>query len=613
MEDDLLTLLRSSKIFSSLNKRTINRLLPRFEKTELDKDEILYQQGDPSDSIDIVLTGNLTILFTTATGESKVVGMMGPGETIGELGALSGEPRATTVKATQHTILFKLPSDDFVELCHRYPAILFSLISPIVSRSQQIIQTLASEKFKRHIVIIPANRDVVLKDFAPKLEEHVTDLNSLILLSDQTENLLTSDHIQTIIEKHKTKNIKKIKQKFIYLLSSRDTDLSHYSLPKAEMIYVIANGNSPVVLDDHVKEKLEIFKSTQLKPELILLHDENTKLPQNTIKWLKLANFGLHHHIRIDRSSDFNRLIRFIRNKPVGVVLGGGGTRGWGHAGAIKAITEAGIPIDIAGGASVGAIVAASYALTLSDEETLEQFREVIEGSRYSVSWRNLTWPAISLFNAKGLTHILQTLFGDIQIEDLWLPYFCVSTNMADNTETIHREGSLWEQVRASISIPGVIPPMVLNGKLHFDGGLLNNLPVDIMRNLIGMRGNIVAVELTISNVDSRCYNFPPVLPFWHTLLSKLKIVSDYKFPPFIDTFLKSLLVGSFAKAQQNSLAANLLVSLDLSSFPMLHSNRKLENRIVDIGYESTMLQIKNMLVMKSKSSREHVTQTVSN
>lgn len=539
MEDDLITLLRTGKIFSSLNNRTIRKLIPQFEKIELEKDEVLYQQGDPSDSIEIVLSGNLVSVLTTFTGETRQIGMIGPGETVGELGALSGEPRPTTIKATQNSLLFKLPSEVFVEICHRYPAVLFALIQPIVSRSQQIIQSLSSEKFKKNIVLIPANPYVKIDPFITTFQEQIAGLTSLVLISDYQEPFLTFEKIQAIIDEAKRKNIKKIKQKFIFLTKLHETSCTKYAFEKAEMMYVIANNDSPIELDDFVKDKINAFKNLKNKIELILVHDETVQLPSNTANWLNLAPFDLHHHVRIDRVSDFNRLIRFIRNKAVGLVLGGGGTRGWGHAGAIKAIEEAGIPIDIVGGASVGALVGASYAMTLSAEQTLEQFREIIEGSRGSVSWRNLTWPAISLFNAKGLTNIIKTLYNPIQIEDLWIPYFCVSTNLATNTETIHRQGSLWQQARASIAIPGVIPPMILNGKLHFDGGLLNNLPVDIMRNLVGFRGNIVAVELTINNEDTRQYDFPPILTFWKTFLAKLGIKHAYIFPRFIDTFFK--------------------------------------------------------------------------
>src|SRR5579883_2969870 len=99
MDDELTTLLRTSKIFSSLPKRAVRKLLPQFEKVELDKNEVLYYQGDPSESVELLLDGELVSVFTTVSGENKTVGDIFPGETVGELGALSGDPRATTIRA----------------------------------------------------------------------------------------------------------------------------------------------------------------------------------------------------------------------------------------------------------------------------------------------------------------------------------------------------------------------------------------------------------------------------------------------------------------------------------------------------------------------------------
>lgn len=598
MDDDLHTLIGTCPIFASLPKRTYSKLLPKFEKIELHQDEILYYQGDPSDSIEILMNGKLAAILTTVTGENRVVGYVSAGETVGEIGALSGEPRSVTVKALTNSILFKLPTKVFIEICQQYPSVMFAAIHPIVRRSQQIIQTMSSERFKKHIALIPANREVNLEKFSMVLQEVLSPLSHTILLSDYNNELkdITFEKIQSIIDEAKSNNERKIKQKILYLLKSHETPLAKFCFDKVDMIYIIADDTAPSYIDNYVLDQLNQNKaSLKSKPELILLHENNSQLPTKTANWLGLAEFNLHHHIRLNQIKDFQRLIRFIRGKAVGVVLGGGGTRGWAHLGAMRAILEAGFPIDIIGGASVGAIVAAGYAMTESYEGILNQFREVMDYSRNSVSWRNITWPAISIYNSKGLTQVLEKLFGEIQIENLWLPYFCISTNLAKNLETIHTTGLLWERVRSSVAIPGIVPPVLIDGELHFDGGLLNNLPTDVMRRMIGYRGTIIGVELAGISKDKHKYQFPPILPFWQTLLGKLGFIKGYRFPRFIDTFLKSLLVGSSYRAQQNCLLANIMISIDLSRYDMLHSNKRQENKIIELGYETAMHQIKNM------------------
>lgn len=598
MDNDLYVFLTTNKIFSSVPHRILKRILPKIEKVELNQGEVLYYQGEPSDVIEILLSGKLIAILTTANGENKIIAEIFPGETVGEIGALSNQPRAVTVKATKNSSIAKLPIDLFSQLCRDYPGILLEIINPLVSRSRQIMQIFSSERFKKNIAIIAANKDVQLTTFYETLKEHLLNLESIFLLSDMDKQFeeTSTEKIQKFIDETKLRQTKKIKPRFIFLLNTTDSALANFCFERVDMIYVIANGNTFASIDNSVLEKINQYKSlSNEKPELILLHEAHVKQPKDTIQWLNITEFGLHHHIRLDQSKDFRRLIRFFRGKAIGIVLGGGGTRGWGHLGVISALLDAGIPIDAVGGTSVGSIIAANYAMYQSLEEAEKQFSLIIEESRYSVSLRSLTWPAISLFNGKGLTHSLRNTFKDVQIEDLWLPYFCVTTNFATNSEVIYNRGTLWEKTRASSSIPGIVPPMLIDGHLHFDGGLLNNLPVDIMRKIITHRGTVIAVELTANVKDEHKYRFPPVLTFWQTLLAKIGLIYDYRFPRFIDTFLKSLAVGSSLKAQQNSLAADLVISLDLSHYPMLYSNKKYEKKLAEVGYEMTMTQIKNM------------------
>jgi NTE family protein len=293
-------------------------------------------------------------------------------------------------------------------------------------------------------------------------------------------------------------------------------------------------------------------------------------------------------------------LLRFIRGKAIGVVLSGGGTRGWAHIGAIKALREAKIPIDIIGGASVGALVACIYAKCQSFEKTNELFRELVIDSKHTISWRSLTWPIISIFNAKKYTNGLMKLFGKNRIEEAWMPFFCITSNLANQSEDIHQEGLMWEKIRATTSLPGVAPPMILDGEMHLDGGLLNNLPVDVMRQFVGKTGKVIAVDLNNFQTDKSKYHFPPIITIKDAFFNKLKIKKHkYRLPSFTDTFLRGLFLNSLLKEKHNAIIANIFVSLDLTAFSMLHSNPDEGAKLMQIGYEETMKQINKNLKRK--------------
>lgn len=594
MEEDLVKTLKQNKIFSVLNDEGIQTILPQFNKLELKQHETLFYQGDASEYIYVLVSGKLSAAITNAAGETRVIGYIEAGEAIGESGALTAEPRALTIKAVDKSVLYRLSSQHFIEIAHQYPAMLFATIDPVIKRSRSIIQLLSSEKVNRHLVIVPANKNVSLQDFADKIRSHLQNYPSVTMISDyDTEfHKISSEALKEKII-NVEKNTKK-SHKFLYLLKSSDTPLAKLALRRAQIIYITAYGHQTPKVDQLLIDR---FKTQRIhyRPDaaLILLHSKNTIFPQNSAGWLAQMNFDIYHHVRMKVNKDFLRLLRFIRGKAVAVILSGGGTRGWAHLGAIKALRERKIPIDMIGGTSVGAIVAGCYAIHESYDDAYDRFYKVIAGSANSVSWRSLTWPIISIFNAKNFTLSLMDVFENTKIENLWMPYFCISCNLANHTEEIHRQGLLWQKTRASSSIPGIIPPMVINNELHLDGGLLNNLPVDVARQFLGKKAKIIAVDLNSFTLDRHKYMFPPILTFKQALFAKLGFTQEnYRFPRFVDTFMHGILMGSLLKSVKNGLAANIMVGLDLNKFRLLQSNLKEADKLIQVGYEATIKQL---------------------
>jgi predicted acylesterase/phospholipase RssA len=308
--------------------------------------------------------------------------------------------------------------------------------------------------------------------------------------------------------------------------------------------------------------------------------------PLNTQDWLKTADFYLHHHIRNNTTHDFQRLLRFMRGKATGVVLSGGGVKGWAHIGAIKAILDAKIPIDAIAGTSIGSIIAALYAMNESYHDMASLFEDLITATKGTVSLLNLCWPSASLFSCEKFTLELKKIYSNLKIENLRLPYFCITTNLNQYSEAVHRQGILWEKIRGSVSIPGLVPPMVINGELHFDGGLVNNLPINRMQEMLGPEGKIIGIELVSHNLQNQNFNFPPTLTPRETFLSKLRLgYRDYHFPSFLDTFLKSLLVGSSVKQKENSAHADLLIQPNTAAYSMTSLKHNGQKSLMDLGY----------------------------
>ncbi len=241
-------------------------------------------------------------------------------------------------------------------------------------------------------------------------------------------------------------------------------------------------------------EDLEAARKNGAHVELILLRPPNAT-PSRTSDWLDAAVYRAHHHVAIGRKSDYGRLVRRFTGKAWGLALGGGGARGFAHIGAIKALQEAGIPIDMIAGTSMGAILGAQHAMGLNPDEMILQSRRAYVGGS---DLTDMTLPLVSFRSGRGTTARLQAMFGDRMIEDLPIPYFCVSCNLTRATAIIHERGPVVTWTRVSCSVPGLLPPVPWKGDLLVDGALLNNLPVNEMRSRL--RGSVAAADVSVAN-----------------------------------------------------------------------------------------------------------------
>ena len=235
--------------------------------------------------------------------------------------------------------------------------------------------------------------------------------------------------------------------------------------------------------------------SALMRVELVLVHEVDAT-PQGTAAWLDARPLlTRHHHVRLGYDPDLARLSRWMAGRAVGVVLSGGGSRGLAHQGVLNALMDAGVPIDVVGGTSQGAFMGGLFAQNrrrAAMERAVRRYATEMGSVRKLLS--DLTLPIISLFSGAGFDRVVREALGEARIEDLWLRFFCVSTNLSRGAPSVHERGPLWKMCRASMTIVGLVPPVFHDGDLLVDGGYLNNIPVDVMRGL-GV-GTVLVVDV---------------------------------------------------------------------------------------------------------------------
>ncbi len=350
-------------------------------------------------------------------------------------------------------------------------------------------------------------------------------------------------------------------------------------ITQADCILMVGLGEGSPSIGEY--ERFLLGMKTTARKELVLLHVERYSPPGLTRKWLRNRMWinGGHHHIqmafrthsepahpqtkrfgsalkqrvqvlqaeiqkytsrRIRQTplysaetpfkGDFHRLARRLCGKSVGLVLGGGGARGISQVGVIRALEEAGIPIDIIGGTSIGSFIGALYA---RDADVVPMYGRAKKfAGRMGSMWRfalDLTYPSASYTTGHEFNRGIFKTFGDSQIEDFWLEFYCNTTNISKSRAEFHTSGYVWRYVRASMSLAGLLPPLCDEGSMLLDGGYVDNLTVAHMKSL----GADVIFAIDVGSIDD---NLPQAFGdslsgFW-ALINRWNPFSSYPNPP---------------------------------------------------------------------------------
>jgi predicted acylesterase/phospholipase RssA len=321
--------------------------------------------------------------------------------------------------------------------------------------------------------------------------------------------------------------------------------------------------------------------------ELVLVHPDAMASVSGTDAWLGRQRFAAHHHLRLSSQADVERLARRLSGSSTGLVLSGGGARGFAHIGVIRALAEAGVPVDRVGGTSMGAVVGAQLACGHDAAAMLELNRLWLRENPL----RDWTLPIVSLISGRGGVKLLGEMFGERRIEDLWIEYFCTTTNLTRSRLVVHRDGVLRRAVRASISIPGIAPPAPQpNGDLLVDGAVLNNLPVDVMIALGA--GSVVAVDVAPAEDLSVDPSYAEAPSPWEMLLERVSPLrgGGPRFPSIYRILERTVQVASLAHSEAVRRDVDLYLDPPVGRFAMFGWTQL--DELVETGYRFAIRRI---------------------
>lgn len=579
--DDQLMQLKSCDLFQGLSEEDLLNLSSRMEQTKLSPGDVLMTEGEDSDCMYVLLSGRLMV--KNHLGET--IGQVGRGQTVGEMGLVTDAPRSATVIAIRSSVLLKLEKERFDTLWRSHPDILYEIAKITTKRLQRTIKSVEGYSNNSNIVVVGANSTVDVGGFFEKLQDNFDDkFRYKILKRTNLDEDMTTAHMLS--------HITKLESQYDYIfydVSGADQQWQEVCLEFADRILVLAPGGQEVEFDQPVIGMLSKDEEFQeIRKGLVLLYDRDV-VPKNTDAWLSRMNFFRHHHVCPDKKQDMQRLLRFINGSAIGLALGGGGARVWAQIGAMKYFFDNKIPFDALAGTSAGSLNAAVISICRDFQDYVEISKAIADATNF----HEYTIPVASLLSSKSITSILKEIFGERKLEDLSKTVYCVAADIAQAREERIDRGLIWQAVRSSIAIPGVYAPVNVDGKVLVDGAVMNNLPVDVLRDHMEGLGKVIAIDISAVNQGYAEYNYPLELT-WSSVLTKIIFNASEQFraPKINDTFLQALLSASEQKANANRQLADICLKPDIANFPMLDTSHM--DKLQELGLEEAKRKLAN-------------------
>jgi len=571
---------------------TLREIEANLRWVELPRGARLYRQGDVADDLHIVASGRLRAITEDARGRYTAVGEISRGQTVGEMALLEGQTRSASVYAVRDTLLLGLDRSALETVVARHPRLVLNISRLVGERLRRAMHGQESPARIGAVAIVPHGPGDEAATFARRLAAALDAMGGTTVVdAARARRELHADSGDELAQKAALDTLELTHGCVIYLTEHTATPWSLRCVRQADTIMVVApfDGEpTPGPIEAWLTRDLDPLRGP--RGELVLLHANGVTPPRNTARWLSGRKVDRYHHVRLDRDGDVARIARFLAGRAVGLVLAGGGAPGFAHIGAIRALREAGVPIDAVGGTSIGSIVAAGVALDFDDERLAREMRVGFVGSNPLGDYRLL--PLVSLSKGRRMERRLRRALGEATIEDAWLPFLCVSADISANEQHVHRTGPLWRAVRTSASIPGVLPPMVEGNRLLIDGSSVNNLPVELIRELGAAR--IIAADLDLK--IERELGYTEVPSPWRVLAGRfLPGMKRLPVPGLMNVVMKSTMIAGMERAARARETVDLYLAPQVQRIGLLRWAAF--DQLVEIGYRHAIGSLSSEVV----------------
>jgi NTE family protein len=467
MAEEFERLLSESDVLGDLGTDGLKLLADVMQRRSLLGGDTLFEAGDPPDGMVVVERGRLGVVDEA----NRTIAALGAGAVLGEMGALAGLPRTHTVVALRDTEIRVVNQADFDELFTRHPALARGLSRLVVTRLRS--ETDGNAKSA------PSTVAVLSLDSATAADEVVAALETVarscaVARADTVEGL-TSAEVAALLDRLEADNDVLV---LVGGKAGENGDWQRWCLRQADAVVLVVGGGVPNPKNSG-QDFLSDRSTWRATVELVVMNPAEASLGHDASAWTALLQPDRLHQVRTADRETSSRFARLVLGRGTGLVFSGGAAKGLAHLGAWRGLQELEVPIDTVAGVSLGSLIGAGVALDYTPDELNEEVAEKLVRQRGLVDF---TLPWVSLLQGQGVSRRIQEVGRDRRFEQTWRSFVCTSCDLTTGELVEHRTGLLWKAVRASLSIPGLLPPVREGDRLLVDGALLDNLPVAALR-----------------------------------------------------------------------------------------------------------------------------------
>lgn len=496
--------------------------------------ETLFAEGNAADTLYLLRSGRLGVFRQEHNHQPpQFVGVIRPGEPAGEMAMLAGTEHTADVVALRDCEVLALPREAFFEAARTEPDLMVELSRLMIQRARDR----RSGGGEPSVFGFVSTRPAPIRAFVEQIATAIRSDDFTCKIIDQSALASAAEWFSRVEDTHDF---------VLYVAEMDEPAWAALCARQVDRIFVASTGlmsppNRPMphagVLD------------AQRRTDLLLLRAPGSR-PANTGAWIDAIQPGRWFQAIDGNQADAERLARVVTGTAVGVVMSGGGARAYSHIGVLRALEEARVPIDFVGGSSMGAVIAAGPAMGWSLEELEHRIhRSFVESDPLS----DITFPMLAMTRARKVDCLLKEAYGEMDLADLVKPFFAVSTNLTSGRIEVHRRGLMRRAMRASIAIPGLLPPIVIDGQVLVDGAVLKNLPTEVMRQMHS--GPIIGIDMSQARgVDADLIEHPPSI--WRLIVTG----AWRRGPPIVSIMMRSATLTTDADLESSRAATDVLI-----------------------------------------------------